>query len=189
MSHVELCTCATTSAGPKTSCFTSWRAWLPRKKITADDQSCRNCCNERLSERRRRLGPVSQWKEMKARKVSRGDRLLTWGRVTSSARCGSDSLCKGNGPRGFLKKHPKTQPRAYGSWQEELDILRNVRSLSKDGSSMRKAFHGGKSENWADFLKNDKLSGLKCESATRKWSRKMKAVETLRNRFCKKKKE
>ena len=34
-----------------------------------------------------------------------------------------------------------------------MDILRDVRSLSMDGSSMRKAFHGGRSENWAEFLK------------------------------------
>ena len=57
---------------------------------------------------------------------------------------------KWHGSSGFWKKQSKTpESRADGSWQEEslhkeeVDILRDVRSLSMDGSIMRKAFHGG----------------------------------------------
>ena len=53
---------------------------------------CRNCCNKRLLERRKAIGTWVAVEGNEGKEVSRGKLLLASGRMTSSARCGSDSL-------------------------------------------------------------------------------------------------
>ena len=57
---------------------------------------------------------------------------------------------------------------------EELELLREIKNLRFDGSSMRQVFEAGNAGDWADFLKHGKLglwAGVRvCENATVRWS-------------------